>query len=139
MATGKKFVKAWVVLALFAASAYPSPAQPPNEFFGGSVPQSPPGVDAASQQLGTGGADYTTDEKAMQKKYKRQVAHAKTLIAKGDRMIRDGEARKNDRMLKKGKILKDIGEKELAKLQADNPLAELESTKKGKKDASAGL
>ena len=39
-------------------------------------------------------------------------------------MIKKGESSKDEKMLKKGKILKEIGEKSLNELQIDNPFAE---------------
>lgn len=108
----------------------------PNDFFGTSVPGSgdpaaaPPGANAAAQQIG-GHAEYTDDEKRMRRKYKSNIASAKSLIAKGAGMIKLGESSKDDKVLKKGKILKDIGERRLAELEANSPFAAGLATKPG--------
>ncbi|MBY0357111.1 MAG: hypothetical protein K2W82_03845 [Candidatus Obscuribacterales bacterium] len=105
-------------------------AQGSNDFFGSSIPgtSSPPGAQAAEQQLsgaGGGPTDYTQDEKRMQKKYRDNLRAAQNLIEKGDRMMKDGEKRHQERETKKGKILKEIGEKRVAELKANCPLPEL--------------
>jgi len=120
----------------------------PNDFFGGSIPGTspPPGVDAAASAAdrlgaggggggGGGGGDYTEDEKRMQKKYQANIRHCRDLVAKGDRMIQDGQKRHDDKMFKKGQILKDIGEKRLAEMQANNPFS---SSRDGKDKKAAG-
>ena len=85
-------------------SGLPAAAQT-NDFFGGQVPQSPPGVEAATQRLnGPGGGDYTDDEKRMQRKYKGSLARARQLIAKGEKMMKDGQSKNDDKMTKKGKM-----------------------------------
>ncbi len=116
----------------------------PNDFFGGSVPGGPPGDPLAGPAANVApppGIDFSDDEKRMQKKYKASMHHAKDLISKGDRMIKDGEAKHNDKIVKKGKIIKEIGEKRLAELQASNPFPEPPAGKKGKEKEStqAGL
>lgn len=114
----------------------------PNDFFGGSIPPA-----AGGDPLSGGGmpapamppgADYSDDEKRMQKKYKASVSHAKELIAKGDRMIKEGQTKQIDKIYKKGKIIKEIGEKRLAELQANNPLPELPPPKAGKNKENQG-
>lgn len=74
--------------------------------------------------------DFTADEKRMQKKYVESIAHARGLVSKGEKMIQDGTKRGQDKMAKKGKVLKMIGEKALAELQANNPLGDLLDNKK---------
>ena len=101
----------------------------PNDFFGGSMPPGGTGADrgapgvgaAASQMPAAGGGDYTDDEKRMQKRYQASLKQAKELVSKGDTMMKRGEARHDDKMLKKGKIFKEIGEKQLAELKANDP------------------
>jgi len=132
-----------IIIALastaIAGSSLPAAAQT-NDFFGGQVPQSPPGVEAATQRLnGPGGGDYTDDEKRMQKKYRGSMARARQLIAKGEKMMKDGQAKHDDKMTKKGKIIKEIGEKSLAELQANNPFPGLKETTNGPADSKAGL
>ncbi len=115
-----------------AASAF---AQSGNDFFGSSVPSSgggsagssqidrPPGVAAAEQAaLKAGGGDYTVDEKRMQKKYKANMRAAEELIAKAEKMVKDGEKKKDDKAMKKGKILKEVAEKRLNDLKENNPM-----------------
>lgn len=103
----------------------------PNDFFGTSVPsgaQAAPGPEAnpyADTTMPEG--DFTEDEKRMQKRYKAKVKHAKNLIAKGKKMIASGQKKNNKKMLKKGKIFLDIGERELKELAANNPLSNLMS------------
>jgi hypothetical protein len=98
----------------------------PNDFFGGNI-----GNAGDSQQGGqtavnappttAPGGDYTADEKRMQKKYKLNVKDAERLIAKADAMTKSADKK----ISKKGKILKEIGEKRLADLKANNPFAEI--------------
>lgn len=105
-------------------------AQGSNDFFGGTPGQGDPnkstvpGAQAAEQALANSGSnsDYTADEKRMQKKYKLNMTLAQRLIDKGDQMMKEGQKRKNDKSLKKGKILKEIGEKRLAQLKENNPM-----------------
>jgi hypothetical protein len=66
------------------------------------------------------GADSTSDEKRMQKKFKANMAHMKELIAKGENMMKNAP-NENDKAYKKGKVLKEIGEKNLADMQANSP------------------
>ncbi len=69
------------------------------------------------------GADFTGDEKRMQKKYKANVNNAKGLIEKGTQMMESAGKNTTTAVYKKGKILKEIGEKALAELKANNPFA----------------
>jgi hypothetical protein len=84
------------------------------------------------------GGDYTSDEKRMQKKYKDNVKHAKDLISKGESMMNGCKGNTNHKDYKKGKIYKEIGEKSLSDLSANNPFPEIEKpVKAGKpKDGS---
>lgn len=118
-----------VFSAVLVVSSAPSAFAQTNDFFGGSLPgggnptQSPhaQAAEVARNNLPT---DYTDDEKRMQKKFKASINHAKGLIAKGERMMKASEGGKNDKEFKKGKILKEIGERRLAELDANNPLPE---------------
>jgi hypothetical protein len=65
--------------------------------------------------------DYTSDEKRVQKKFKSSLDHARKLIAKGESMMKS----KAEKEAKKGKILKEIGERRLAELRANNPFPEI--------------
>jgi len=105
-----------------------------NDFFGSNLPnqqlQTPSasssattaspssGLVPAPTSNGASPVDYTSDEKRMQKKTKAMDKHIKSLIEKGDRMMKDGQAKKDDKMFKKGKILKSIGERQLAERKA---------------------
>lgn len=112
-------------------------AQGNNDFFGSSVPapsagggggstiDRPPGVAAAEQQAlknTAGGGDYTADEKRMQRKFKANLHAAEELISKAEKMVKDGEKKKDDKMVKKGKILKEVAEKRVNELKENNPL-----------------
>jgi len=65
------------------------------------------------------GADYTADEKRMQKKYRGNLKHAQSLISQGEALMKSGD--KNSKEYKRGKILKEVGEKSFADLKAANP------------------
>src|SRR5579883_2202704 len=94
----------------------------PNDFFGSNIgggQESGQGAASAFESKNTSGVvpqtsppagDYSDDEKRMQKKYKSNVRSAKNLIAKGQAMMKS----KNVKESKKGRILKEIGEKRLA-------------------------
>jgi len=127
------------VLTLVTASfSLPAFCQAQNDFFGGSLPSSVPSASNPPATAGgaPGAADYTDDEKRMQKKYKFSLQHAKELMSKGEAMMKKGEARHNDKMYKKGKILKEIADKRLNELQANNPFSDAKSPEDKK---SAGL
>ncbi|MBK7747286.1 MAG: hypothetical protein IPP57_04815 [Candidatus Obscuribacter sp.] len=133
-----------VTLTLMLCSVAPAYAGV-NDFFGSSIPtvgsdspsingtsgsgaaQSMPSELAPQSPSTSSHSDYTDDEKRMRKKYKTSIKHAETLIAKGDKLIKDGESKKDDKMLKKGKILKGIGERTLDNLKSNNPLPEARS------------
>jgi hypothetical protein len=117
----------------------------PNDFFGSSIggaadqavgpgeqaPLNGSGSSASSGSVASGGGatspsgppagDYTVDEKRVQKKYKDNCKRAQSLIKRGDEMARSGD----DKVAKKGKVLKEIGEKALAELKSNNPFPEL--------------
>ncbi|MCA9801864.1 MAG: hypothetical protein KC777_07745 [Cyanobacteria bacterium HKST-UBA02] len=124
-------------VALIVAGSAPAMAQ--NDFFGTTLP----GASQTGAPLnGIGGAappaaepnpyadaanpnaagEYTDDEKRMQKKYHAKVKHAQGLISRGEKMMKGN---KESKEYKKGKILKSIGERELAELKANNPLKDL--------------
>lgn len=118
-------------LLLGLSSFLQAQAQSGNDFFGSSVPSAggssatdrPPGVVAAEQQaLKAAGNEYTSDEKRMQKKYKANLKAAEGLIAKATRMIKDGEKKKDDKMVKKGRVLKEVAEKRVSELKENSPL-----------------
>ncbi len=71
---------------------------------------------------GASPSEYTEDEKRMQKKHKEFMNRAKKLVAQGDKMMKDGKAHNNSKQFKKGRVLKDIGEKQLETLKASDPL-----------------
>lgn len=96
-------------------------------------PSQPLAPAAATNQLP---ADYTDDEKRMQKKYKEKIRHAKSLISKGERMMKDGQSGKDDKTFKRGKVIKEIGERQLAELTANNPFPEPEKIDKKKLDGN---
>jgi hypothetical protein len=69
------------------------------------------------------GTDFSGDEKRMQRKYKANLNSAKKLVNKGTQMMKSADKNVNDPDYKKGKILKETGEKWLIQLKANNPLA----------------
>ncbi|MBU6452073.1 MAG: hypothetical protein KGS72_09870 [Cyanobacteria bacterium REEB67] len=73
---------------------------------------------------GASPTDFTADEKRMQKKNKAMVKHIQSLIEEGDRMMKAGLAKKDDKMYKKGKIKKEIGERNQADMKASAAQAE---------------
>lgn len=113
-----------------------------NDFFGQTLPNGQSVQDTDGKNLAPAvgaplgaptGGDYTDDEKRMQKKYRSNIAHARSLIAKGEKMMKDT---KDDKTYKKGKILKEIGEKRLQELKTNNPFADdLDRDAKGKSDS----
>jgi hypothetical protein len=96
--------------------------------------QAAPAPSATSGTLPPSGQDNTADEKRMQRKYKANLSHMKDLIAKGNQMMKSAP-NQNDSKYKKGKILKEMGEKHLADMQANNPfnLDPLDDKKKDSK------
>lgn len=128
-----KIICSFIAVSVLSVPAF---AQGSNDFFGSSVPAAstpgggstdrPPGVAAAEQQaLKAQGGEYTSDEKRMQKKFKANLRAAQDLISKAERMMKDGEKKKDDKMVKKGKILKEVAEKRVAELKEQNPFPEI--------------
>ncbi len=142
------------LLGLLAVLATAAPALAQGNFFGGGGTTTPPGAignvdgddngnsssSASSSKPSPGmaqgssnGGDYTSDEKRMQAKYKANVKHAKGLIEKGESMMKSCNGNTNHKDYKKGKIWKEIGEKSLADLSANNPFPEAEKPVKAGK------
>ena len=119
------FAPAIVLLASLTTGQ--AQAAGPNDFFGGSVPGA---VQDAAANAPSAAGDFTDDEKRMQKKYLASVRQAKTLIGKGELMMKRGEDKHDKKMLKKGKILKDIGQRNLTELEANNPFPDLKTKPK---------
>jgi hypothetical protein len=65
--------------------------------------------------------EYSQDEKRVQHKYKSYMSSARKLVAKGEDMMKS----KDEKTAKKGKILKEIGEKRIADLKANSPFPEI--------------
>lgn len=119
-----------LLTAVMAAGAQ-SVLAGPNDFFGSAMPAgqmadpngnagqfTTPGQSKAADMLNQSNpGDYTDDEKRMQKKFKASIVHARGLVAKGERMMKSPDEKES----KKGRILKEIGEKRLAELEANNP------------------
>jgi hypothetical protein len=82
-----------------------------------------PGSRSASPAKAPAG-DYTDDEKRMQKKFKGNMSRAKELIDKGEKMMKQSGNRTEAKEYKKGKILKETGEKWLSDLKAGDPFDE---------------
>jgi len=107
---------------------------PKGSMFGGKAPQAAPPNGPGT--VPGAGFDNTTDEKRMQKKYKANLSHFKDLISKGDSMMKSAP-NKEDKTYKKGKILKEMGEKHLADIQASTPFA-VQSLEDKKADKDKG-
>lgn len=130
------------MMALFGiASTADVPAiAGPNDFFGtavpnaaGAAPEPNPYADTPMPE-----GDFTEDEQRMQKRYKARVKHAKNVLAKGKKLIATGQKKNNKKLIKKGQIFVDIGERELKELAANNPLSDLISpTQKAELDQKA--
>ena len=121
-------LEATLVAGLLAGVGIDCSAQQ-NDFFGAQVPQGSSSSQKQAAPYGGSNAlpqgDFTEDERRMQKKYRNAVKHAQKLIEKGEKMMADGQKKNSDKMLKKGRVFKDIGEKRLAELKSNNPLADL--------------
>ena len=105
----------------------------PNDFFNspGSAPTDPNAVGSPLNiNPSAPPGDFSSDEKHMQKKYQINLRHAHDLIQEGEDMKAKGEKRKDDKMTKKGKILMEIGQKELTDLQTNNPYATMRKNDK---------
>ncbi len=104
----------------------------PTDFFGGSAPGGG-SMGSATDPLGSGGGptappgggEYTDDEKRMQRKYRANIHDAQELVAKGEQMMKKGKDQNNHKEATKGKIIKEIGEKRLEELKANDPFAGL--------------
>jgi len=88
-----------------------------------------PGLNETNPNNAAMGNDFSGDEKRMQKKYKANLASAKKLIEKGESMMNSSGKNVNNPEYKKGKILKETGEKWLASLKGNNPVPEQQKTK----------
>lgn len=104
----------------------------PNDFFGSAVPNAAAGSGQPEEanpyaETPMPEGDFTEDEQRMQKKFKDRVKHAKNLLEKGKKMVEEGEKKNNKKMVSRGKIFAEIGERELKALAANNPLSELVS------------
>jgi len=80
-----------------------------------------PGLNETTPSKPNNVSDFTGDEKRMQKKYKSNIANAEHLIVRGDGMMKAAGDNVNSPVFKKGKILKEIGEKSLTDLKANSP------------------
>jgi hypothetical protein len=123
LATALSMVLSSAVFAQTTSTSTTGSSSPgANDFFGSSVGGGSSSDNAAGTVTSNAGpTDYTADEKRMQKKYKANVRSAQALIAKGERMMKS----KEEKLAKKGKIFKEIGEKRLAELKANSPFPEL--------------
>lgn len=114
-----------VAILVAFGSVKPALAQAEDSFFGTNVPAggAQPANPYADPSMPKG--DFTSDEKRMQKKFRASLKHARNLISKGEKMMQGSGNKTDSKEYKKGKIFKEIGEKQLAELQANNPLADL--------------
>lgn len=115
------------IAALVSIAANAKAFAGPNDFFGSTIggqPETAQGGQAAMaapQPTTAPAGDYTGDEKRMQKKFRANLKAAKQLVAKAEKMIKSTDTK----IATKGKILKEIGEKRVAELNANNPFPEL--------------
>jgi hypothetical protein len=134
-----RYFAAALTVAIMTASGFCPQvnAQSTNSFFGstpvGGTPDmgagnpstgatsAPTSIGAGASPSGPPSGDYSVDEKRIQKKYRSNVHHAQDLIKNGESMMKSH----NDKVAKKGKVLKEIGEKALADLKANNPFPDL--------------
>jgi len=65
--------------------------------------------------------DFTADEKVMQARFRGRVANAHKNIDKGEKMMQSCGNDHNKAEYKKGKVMKEIGEKDLADLKSNSP------------------
>ena len=148
MRMDQKITATLALSALALACAGQPACAGPNDFFGTSVPDGTSPTTGAGRPITQAPAnpyadpqvpqgDFTSDEKRMQKKYKASIQNAKSLIAKGDKMMEAGQRGHKDKEFKKGKILKEIGERQLSELSANNPLADILEDKTGDKKKTA--
>jgi hypothetical protein len=96
-----------------------SAAQPGQQPSGSSIVGT--GANIAPAPSGPPAGDYTLDEKRVQKKYKSNLRRAQALAARGAEMMKSHD----EKVAKKGKVLKEIGEKAVADLKAANPFPEM--------------
>lgn len=98
------------------------PPTPPGAI--GSVDDTEPGpskTNISSPTNTAGNTDLSDDEKRMKQKYREKLARAKSLIDKGEKMMKSCGDRHDDKNYKRGKIYKEIGEHNLADLKANSP------------------
>jgi hypothetical protein len=95
--------------------------KPQNQEDDGAAGPGIPATNGALPPPAPAGGDYTVDEKRMQKKYRDNMNHCKDLIRQGEAMMKLGDVNKEGKIYKKGKVLKEVGEKNLVQLKASNP------------------
>ncbi|MBI1270880.1 hypothetical protein GC174_10655 [bacterium] len=132
MPRAKSILLSLPMMALFgilSTASLPAVAGP-NDFFGSAVPNAATGSAQPEEanpyaETPMPEGDFTEDEQRMQKRFKEKVKHAKNLLEKGKKMVEEGEKKNNKKMVSRGKIFAEIGERELKALAANNPLNEL--------------
>lgn len=65
--------------------------------------------------------DFTADEKVMQERYKGRIANAHKNIDRAEKMMASCGDNHNKAEYKKGKVMKEIAEKDLADLKSNSP------------------
>ncbi len=107
------------------------PDNPPKALFGNKKKDDEPGPLNAN-------GDFTEDEKRMQHKWNDRLANAHHLIDRGEKMMKSCGSNHNAKDYKKGKVLKEIGERDLVELKTNSPFpstTSLEDKKKTKPDS----
>ena len=88
---------------------------PPKSFFGNGKKSKQD--DPKLPQNG----DFTDDEKRVQRKWQDRIANDHRLIDRGERMMRGAHNNPKDKEYQKGKVMKSIGEKDLAEMKSNSP------------------
>ncbi len=90
---------------------------PPKSLFGNGKKKSDKDSDPKLPQNG----DFTEDEKRVQHKWQDRIANDHRLISTGERMMHGAKNNPKDKNYQKGKVMKSIGEKDLADLKQNSP------------------
>jgi hypothetical protein len=77
--------------------------------------------------------DFTEDEKRVQKKWQDRIAGDHRLIDRGEKMMRGAKNNPKDKDYQKGKVMKSIGEKDLAEMKSNSPFPSSTIEADGKK------
>jgi hypothetical protein len=79
-------------------------------------------------KMPSAGGDYSKNEKVAQRRYNRDLAYAQDSIARAERLM--AKSAPGSKEYKHGKVLKEIAEKSLFQLKANNPFPDPPEIKK---------